>query len=64
MLKKQINIVLIIDFDSRGFFGLGIHPKLFLTTFNVSLGNFCSLTQKFTFTLSSILHSILMTGQS
>jgi hypothetical protein len=29
MLKKQINIVLIMDFDIRGFFGLGIHHKLF-----------------------------------
>jgi hypothetical protein len=29
--KKQINIVLMLDFDIHGFFGLGIHHELFLT---------------------------------
>jgi hypothetical protein len=31
MLKKQINIVLILDFDICGFYGMGIQHKRFLT---------------------------------
>jgi hypothetical protein len=38
MSKKLINIVLILDFDIRGFFGLGFHHKLFLisSTFHLA----------------------------
>jgi hypothetical protein len=37
MSKKQISIVLILDFDIRGFFGLGIHHTLFLTSLTFHL---------------------------
>jgi hypothetical protein len=31
-VEKECRIVLILDFDIHGFFGLGIHHKLFLTS--------------------------------
>jgi hypothetical protein len=37
MSKKQINIILILDFDIRGFFGLGIHHELFLRSLTFHL---------------------------
>jgi hypothetical protein len=30
--KKQFNIILILDFDIREYFGLGIHHELFFLT--------------------------------
>jgi hypothetical protein len=64
MSEKPINIVSILDCDIHGFFGLGIHHKLFFNTSNISLRDFCSLTQKFTFTLSSVVRTNFTSGQS
>jgi hypothetical protein len=58
MSKKQIKIVFIFDFVIHGFFGLGIHHKLFLIPLTFHLAIFCSLTEKFKFTLCSIIRSI------
>jgi hypothetical protein len=46
MSKKQINIILMLDYDNHAFFGLGIHHKMFFNISNVLLGNFCSLTPR------------------
>jgi hypothetical protein len=52
MLKKQINIVLPLDFDIHGFFGRGIHHKLFLT-FHLAI---CAVQHK---NLHSLFHRTL-----
>jgi hypothetical protein len=36
-VEKADNIVFILDFDIRGFFGLGIHYRLFLTSLTFHL---------------------------
>jgi hypothetical protein len=63
MSKKQINIILILDFDIRGFFGLGIHYKLFLTPVAFHLAISAVYHKNLHSLFCTILRSIFTSGQ-